>query len=168
MLKDRKNIIILILSIIIFIMVIGIIVFLSINSATKERKLDRSKMSSSELLEMFENEGYEIKMSNIDGTLYINLENERDGITIQRIPDTLIGTLMTFDDDSINDEMADLITISENDSKEKQEQYEAYKSWMEYYNITKTQLSEMLDMYYNNNKDKIETINTEDLLKSLN
>ena len=75
---------------------------------------------------------------------------------------------MTFDDDSINDEMADLITISENDSKEKQEQYEAYKSWMEYYNITKTQLSEMLDTYYNNNKDKIETINTEDLLKSLN
>ena len=68
----------------------------------------------------------------------------------------------------IVDEMADLITISENDSKEKQEQYEAYKSWMEYYNITKTQLSEMLDMYYNNNKDKIETINTEDLLKSLN
>lgn len=163
MLKDKKNIIILTLSIVIFAMIICIILFFSMNKSDKETTVDGSKMSSSELLDMFKSEGYEIRLTNLDGTLYIILENEIDGITIQRIPDTLIGTLMTFNDDSINDEMADLITISENDSKEKQEQYKAYKSWMEYYNITKSQLSEMLDEYYKNNKDKIEIIDTNSL-----
>lgn len=163
MLKDKKNIIILILSIVIFAMLICIILFFSINKTNNETTIDASKMSSSELLDMFKSEGYEIRLTNLDGILYIILENEKDGITIQRILNTLVGTLMTFDDDSINNEMADLITISENDSKERQEQYKAYKSWIEYYNVTKTQLSEMLDEYYENNKDKVEIIDTNTL-----
>lgn len=137
--------------------------FFSINKTNNETTIDASKMSSSELLDMFKSEGYEIRLTNLDGILYIILENEKDGITIQRILNTLVGTLMTFDDDSINNEMADLITISENDSKERQEQYKAYKSWIEYYNVTKTQLSEMLDEYYENNKDKVEIIDTNTL-----
>ena len=163
MLKDKKNIIILILSIVIFAMLICIILFFSINKTNNETTIDASKMSSSELLDMFKSEGYEIRLTNLDGILYIILENEKDGITIQRILNTLVGTLMTFDDDSINNEMADLITISENDSKERQEQYKAYKSWIEYYNVTKTQLSGMLDEYYENNKDKVEIIDTNTL-----
>lgn len=165
MFKDKKNVVILILSIIILIMLIGIAIVLIFNQYHK-KTIDGSNLSTSELLEMFYQEGYEVELINIDGTLYINLENEREGITIQRIPDTLVGTLMTFDDDSINDEIADLITLSRNDTKGKQQQYEAYKNWMEYYNITKAQLTKMLDTYYNNNKDKIEMINTEELLQS--
>lgn len=165
MLKDKKNITILILSIIILILIVGIISFFIINQHHK-KSIDGSNLSNSELLEMFSKEGYEVKLTNIDGKLYINLENDKEGITIQRISDTLIGTLMTFNDDSINNEMADMITLSENNTKEKKLQYEAYKNWLDYYNTTKTQISEMLDTYYKNNKDKVEYINTEELLKS--
>ena len=125
-------------------------------------------MSSSELLEMFEKEGYKIELTEFSGQsgTYIILEDNKNGITIQKILNTLLGTMMTFEDNTINDKMADLIDLSENNTKEKEQQYEAYERWLKKYNITKTQLSQMLDSYYNNNKDKIEVINTDELLKS--
>lgn len=167
MFKDKKNIIILILSAIILIMIIGSVAFFITRKVEGNTHIDGSKLSSLELLEMFKKEGYEIRITELDGTLYIILNNKREGITIQRIPNTLLGTMMTFDDDSINNEMADLITLSYNNTKEKEQQYKAYENWMKYYNITRTQLSEMLDDYYRNNKDKTETINTEELLKTI-
>lgn len=166
MFKDKKNVIILLLSIIIFLLVIGFIICFVITKPKDKPSIDASKLSNVELLEMFNQEGYKIEMTNIDGTLYLMLKNKKEGITIQRIPNTLVGTLMTFGDDSINDEMADIITLSSNDTKEKEQQYKAFKSWLEYYNVSKTRISEMLDDYYGDNKDEVEYIDTEELLKS--
>ncbi len=166
MFKDKKNVIILLLSIIILLLIIGFIIFFVITKPKDKPSIDASKLSSIELLEMFNQEGYKIEMTNIDGTLHLDLENEKEGITIQKIPNTLVGTLMTFNDDSINNEMADIITLSYNDTKEKEQQYKAFKSWLEYYNVSKTQISEMLDDYYNDNKNEIEYVDTEELLKS--
>lgn len=163
MFKDKKNIIILLLVIIILMLIATIIIAITFNRYNK-KAVDASTFSSSELLEMFKKEGYEIKITNISGTIYINLDNKTEGITIQRIYDTILGNLMTFDDDSINEEMADILYPSKNDTKEKERQYKAYQSWIEKYNISKTQLSSMLDKYYSENKDKTEVININDLL----
>lgn len=168
MFRDKKNVVIFVLSVIILMIVIGFATFLILNSIKNNKNVDGSKMSSSELLEMFEKEGYKIELTEFSGQsgTYIILEDNKNGITIQKILNTLLGTMMTFEDNTINDKMADLIDLSENNTKEKEQQYEAYERWLKKYNITKTQLSQMLDSYYNNNKDKIEVINTDELLKS--
>lgn len=166
MLKDKKNIIILSLSVFLIVSIIVILIVVFAPKKLSSKNIDGSKLSSLELYEMFKEENYKIKITNIDGTLYINLENESEGITIQRIPNTLTGPMMTYDDDSINDKMADLIDLSRNNTEEKQQQYKAYQSWLKHYNITKTQLSEMLDEYYTNHKNETEFINTKELLNS--
>ena len=91
------------------------------------------------------------------------LENTVEGITIQRIYNKYLGNLMTFDDDCVNNEMADLLYPDKNETEEEKRQYKAYQSWFSNYNITKTQLSEMIDNYYNNNLEKIEVIDTSNL-----
>lgn len=153
MFKDKKNIIILLLSILIIIMSIVIVIFLTLFN--KHPKIDVSKMTSSELIEMFKQEGYEIVIyKSNNSTIYVNLENSKEGITLQRIYNIYLGNLMTFDNDSINDEMADLIDTNKNNNILKKQQYEAYESWLKKYNITIFQISEMLDKYYSDNKDK--------------
>ncbi len=161
--EKKKDIIILILCIIVTILIVGFILF-STNKLTKATSIDGSEMSSYELIEMFKQEGYEIKITNLDNYIYISLKNDKKGITIQKIPNTLVGTLMTFDDDSINNEMADLIDMSENDTPQKKQQYKAFESWLEHYNISKSQISQMLDYYYTNNKSETKFINTKELL----
>lgn len=166
MLKDKKNIVIFILSLIILIMIVGITALLIFNSVNKTKRIDGSEMSSSELLEMFKQEGYEVEIyKSGNTTIYVNLENEKEGITIQRIYNTYIGNLMTFDDDSINDETADLIDTNKNDTILKEQQYEAYENWIRKYNITKLQISEMLDSYYSENSYK--AIDLDSLIDSL-
>ena len=168
MLKDKKNIIILLLITIILI-IIGITIALAskLNEKNFSKTIDSSKLSSTELLEMFEDEGYQIELityTSLPSTVYIIFNNKTEGITIQRIYDTYVGNQMTFDDDSINDEMADLLYSDRNDTEEEKQQYKAYRSWLNNHNITKTQLSNMLDVYYEKNKDKIKTININEFL----
>jgi|GEM_PF-5428557 hypothetical protein len=164
--KNKDNIIIL-LSIIVAVLLATIcVIFLTIASSKKSKNIDGSNLNTSELINMFESDGYSLEITNLDGTIYVSLNNKKDGISIQRIFNTYIGTLMTFDDDSINDEMADILNISDNDTEEKKKQYKAYKNWLEYYNISKMQLIDMLDYYYTNNKENIEYIDTNKLLNN--
>lgn len=152
--EKKKDVIILVLCIIVSILIIGIIVFFTANNFLNSTSIDCSAMSSSELLETFKQEGYEIKIyESGSSTVYVNLVNTKEGITLQRIYNTYLGNLMTFDDNSINDQMADLIDTSENDTPLKQQQYEAFENWLKKYNITKSQISEMLDTYYEKNKN---------------
>lgn len=156
---DRKNIAILTLSIIIVILIILFLLIFICNKIKESQKIDASNYSSFELIDMFNQEGYEIKIyTSGQYTTYINLENDNEGITIQRIYNNLIGNLMTFDDDSINDEMADLIDTSENDTPEKEQQYQAFENWLKNYSITKLQISNMLDTYYDLHKDDAENL----------
>lgn len=157
--KDRKNIAILILSITIVIMLVFIVIVLTFSKIIKSQKIDASNYSSFELIDMFNQEGYEIKIyTSGQYTIYVNLENSKEGVTIQRIYNNLIGNQMTFDDDSINEEMADLIDTSENDTVEKEQQYVAFENWLKKYNITKLQISNMLDTYYDLHKDEAENL----------
>lgn len=163
--KDKKNIIIMLLIVVIIILLFLFILFPIINKKNVNN-IDGSNMSSSKLIEMFNKEGYNIKLTKFYGQsgTYIILENQTEGVTIQRIVNTLIGTLMTFGDKSVNNERADLIDISRNNTKEKEQQYKIYQSWLKHYNITKTQLSDMLDYYLINNDEQTENININELL----
>lgn len=165
MFKDKKNIIILILSMIILVLIISFVLYFILNKYSGFNHIDGSNMSTPQLIEMFKSEGYELKVINIDGIMYTMLENEPEGITIQKIYNTLVGNLMTYDDDTINDKMADLLNTSSNDTLEEQQQYKAYENWLKKYNITKTQLVKMIDDYYIENKYNTEVINTQDLLR---
>lgn len=174
--KNKKNITIFILSIVIFIMTVIIfylLIFYVKNTnliSVNNNSIDGSHMNSLELLEMFEKENYNIKIEKFisssysDNSVFIILENKTEGIRIQRILNTLVGTLMTYSEHNINKESADLLELSENDTKEKEQQYKAFLSWLKKYNITKSQLSEMLDKYYSNNPNKIEITNIDELL----
>lgn len=126
------------------------------------------KMSSFELIELLKNEGYEYEITEFSGQsgTYVTLRDNKNGVVIQRILNTVLGTMMTFCDKTINDSMADLIDYSRNDTIEEQQQYKAYERWLKKYNITKMQLSEMLDYYYKNNLDKTETVNINTLLNN--
>lgn len=166
MLKDKKNIIILLLITIILILLICIMIF-KLNYKQKSKVIDFSKLSSTELLEMFEDEGYQIELksfSDLPSTVYIIFRNKTEGIIIQRIYDTYVGNQMTFYDDSINDEIADLLYYDRNDTEGKKQQYKAYQSWLNNYNISKIQLSNMLDEYYEKNADKIKIIDMSEFL----
>ena len=171
----KQTIIIILLSSAVITLAAILISFVILQNNSKNEKtysIDGSKMNNTELLEMFKKEDYTISMKQFVSTtykyhsnpIYIILENEREGIEVQRIIGTLTGTLMTYSDDSINDKYADLLQLSRNDTEQEQEQYEAFLSWLKKYNISKTQLSSMLDLYYENNKDKIKIINEDDFL----
>ena len=158
-LDDNKNVAILVLSIILVIIVVLFLLFFILNQVKNSEAIDASGYSSLELIDMFNQEGYEIKIyTSGQYTIYVCLENDKEGIEVQRIYNNLIGTLMTFDDDSINDEMADLINTSENDTPEREQQYEAFENWLKKYNITKLQVSDMLDTYYDLHKDEAEDL----------
>ena len=149
-LNDNKNVAILVLSIILVIIIAFILLFFVLIQIRNSQKVDASSYSYSELVDMFVEDGYAIKIyTSGQYTIYVCLENDKEGITIQRIYNSLVGNMMTFDDDSINDEMADLIDTSENDTPEKEQQYTAFENWLKKYNITKLQVSDMLDTYYN-------------------
>ena len=162
MVKNKKNIIILLLIVIIFIL-LGIVILFIFNKSSL-KIIDASSFSTNELLKLFSDEGYEIRITDIDGTIYISLQNNSKGISIQRIHNTYLGKFMTFDNSNINSEMADLLNPSENDTIQKQQQYQAFESWLKQYNVTIVQLSNMLDNYYSKNTDKIEIINLNELL----
>ena len=172
MFKDKKNIVILILSIVIIILIItGIIFFINSKNSnnTESNELenrDWSKLTSNELITKFQDEGYDFEITKFtDGnSIYIVLKNKVESITIQRIINTAIGTLMSYYNKSINNEMADIIDLSRNDTLEEQQQYKAFQGWLKYYNISKYQLSTMLDDYYELNKSSIQIIDVDALL----
>ena len=173
----KQNIIIIMLSIIIFILSIAFIaVFINRNITSDNQKsysIDGSKMNNEEEFKMLQKENYTISMTQFTSSsykyyysrpIYITLENKQESIRIERIVNTLTGTLMTYRDKSINYEYADLIYSSYNNSDEKKQQYKAFTSWLQKYNISKTQLSDLLDWYYKNNSDKIEIIDEDKIL----
>lgn len=154
---------------IVLILTISVIFLLKPTKANKTESIDGSKLNKDELYELFKEEGYSIRIttySDTPSTTYVVLENKTEGITVQRIYNKYVGNLMTFDDDSVNDEMADLLYPDKNETEKEKQQYKVYQSWLKNYNITKTQLTEMIDNYYNKNLDKIEIIDISELLSN--
>ncbi len=70
MLKDKKNIIILLLSIIIFLLILGFIIFFITNKLKDKSSIDASKLSTTKLSEMLDTY-YE---NNKDKVEYIDTE----------------------------------------------------------------------------------------------
>lgn len=163
-LGDNKNVAILVLSIILVIIVVLFLLFFVLNQVKESQKIDASNYSFSELVNLFKNEGYEFELYYKDKdskyfyTTYATLENKDNGISISKIHNNSIGTIFTFNDDTINDESVNLIDTSENDTVEKEQQYTAFENWLKKYNITKLQVSDMLDTYYDLHKDEAEDL----------
>lgn len=157
MFKNKKNLLIVLLSIIVLLLIVFICIFIT----NKKEKIDFSNMSSYELIEAFQNNEYEFeisKFSHSNSTIYLTLENKKEGICIQRIYNIYIGNMMTFQNRSANNEMADLIDLTRNDTTGEQQQYKLFEKWLNYYNISKIQLSDFLDYYYKNNKNDIKIL----------
>ena len=163
---NKKETILIIVLVISILLNIVLLIYVGINTIPKKsnKNIDASTMTDSELLFMFKNEGYDIKLESFSTADYILLENDSKGITIQRIYSKYIGTLMTYDNDTINDEMADLISITDNDTDSKKQQYENFQDWLQYYNLTLSQLSKFLDNYYKENQDSIVYIDEYNIL----
>lgn len=163
---NKKDIVLIAVLIISILLNLILLSYIGISNASKKinKNIDASTMIDSELLQMFNDEGYEISMSRFSSADYIVLSNESNGVNIQRVYTKYIGTLMTYYNKTINDEMADLIDFTNNDTEEKKQQYENYQDWLKYYNISQTQLTKFLDNYYEKNQDSIVYIDEYNIL----
>lgn len=163
---NKKDIVLIAVLIISILLNLILLSYIGISNASKKinKNIDASTMIDSELLQMFNDEGYEISMSRFSSADYIVLSNESNGVNIQRVYTKYIGTLMTYYNKTINDEMADLIDFTDNDTEEKKQQYENYQDWLKYYNISQTQLTKFLDNYYEKNQDSIVYIDEYNIL----
>lgn len=84
--KDKKNIIIMLLIVVIIILLFLFILFPIINKKNVNN-IDGSNMSSSELIEMFNKEGYNIKLTKFygqSGTYIIN-DEQTENININEL-----------------------------------------------------------------------------------
>ena len=132
------------------IIVIVILLFIIFSNNVKIGRQDNTDLTSFEVIEYLENEGYTFETqdyTHIYTTHYIILRNDSEGIWIQKIDDELIGTMLSFKNDQINDEFADMTSESTNETKEEQQQYEAYMNWLEDMGLTKMQLVNSLEFY---------------------
>lgn len=136
---------IVVLSILVVIL-LSIILFNNI----KTRKQDNSSLVSFEVIQYLEERGYTFEVQDytyIYTTHYIILKNDDEGIWIQKIVDELTGTMLSFKNKQINNEFADITSESANETKEEQQQYEAYINWLEDMGLTKMQVVDALDFY---------------------
>lgn len=147
----KKNIVIIILSIII---VIGIIYFV-LTGINKNEKLNKEKIatySNVEVIEYLQDQGYKFENTELTSrytTKYVYVSNENNEIVFQKFINPLIGTNYSWKNSNINDEWADIKSTYNNDSVEERRQYREYEKWLEYEGLTSKQLTDALDYYQN-------------------
>ena len=132
------------------IIVIVILLFIVFFNNLKIGKQDNTDLTSFEVIEYLENEGYTFETQDytyIYTTHYIILRNDEEGIWIQKIISEISDNQVTFRNKQINDKSADMTSESANETKEEQQQYEAYMNWLEDMGLTKMQLVDALDFY---------------------
>lgn len=135
-------------TIIVLICIIVVLLFLLFSGNINTK--DNSNLSSSEVIEYLENEGYTFETedyADLYPTHYIILRNDNEGIWIQKLTNELVGTMLSFKNDQINDEFADITSESANETTQEEQQYEAYENWLKDMGLTKMQLVDALDFY---------------------
>lgn len=143
-----------VLATIIFVIVGIIIIYLDVANELADirgqSKEDNTDLTSFEVIEYLEDKGYTFEtddLTNIYTTHYIILRNDDEGIWIQKVINELIGTMLNFKNEQINEEFADMTSESANATKEEQQQYDAYINWLDDMGLTKMQIVEALDFY---------------------
>lgn len=142
-------------TIIVLIILIIILLFIVFSNIVKIGKQDNTDLSPFEVIEYLEDKGYMFETQDytyIYTTHYIILRNDEEGIWIQKIISEISDNQLTFRNKQINDESADMTSESTNETKEEQQQYEAYLNWLEDMGLTKMQLVDALDFYDSMNK----------------
>ena len=140
-------------TIVVLSIIIIVLIFIIFSSNIKIEK-DNTDLNSYEVVKYLESKGYTFETQDFMQTYlthYIILRNDNEGIWIQKLDNELIGTMLSFKNDQINDEFADMTSESANETKEEQQQYEAYLNWSEDMGLTKMQLVDALDYYDNMN-----------------
>ena len=130
--------------------IIIILMFIIISSSIKIKKQDNINLSSYEVITYLESKGYSFETQDFIQTYlthYIILRNDSEGIWIQKLDNELVGTMLSFKNDQINDKFADMTSESANETKEEQQQYKAYINWLNDMGLTKMQLIDALDFY---------------------
>lgn len=130
--------------------VIIVLMLIIISSNIKIEKRDNTNLSSYEIITYLESKGYSFETQDVIQTYlthYIILRNDSEGIWIQKLDNELVGTMLSFKNDQINDEFADMTSESSNETKEKQQQYKAFINWLEDMGLTKMQLINALNFY---------------------
>lgn len=120
------------------------------NGKDKDKKIDNTDLSSKEVQEYLEKEGYEFLVSDNENTQYTIIS--KDNIWIQKIVNNYIGNFVTFQNDKINDEHASIVDEKENDTDELKEQYNGFLKWLESVGLDKSQITDVLDYYDSENR----------------
>ena len=113
-------------------------------------KKDNSSLSSYQVKEMLEREGYVFETSNLETkyiTHYVIIRNNKEGIRIQKYINPLIGTEISFNNKSYNDKLADVSSESANKTDEERKQYKAYLNWLNDMGLTKSQVVDVLEYF---------------------
>ena len=132
--------------------------------SSTNNKVNTSNFTDKEIIEYLEKLGYKYDKtmySNLLSTTYITITDREDDIRIQKIINDFVGTSYTFQNSSYNDSHADILNIEDND-KDEQIQYSAYKKWLEDINLSDNQVISSINYYDKNNEVKI--MDVDDLL----
>lgn len=111
---------------------------------------DLSNYSHPEIVEYLEGEGFEFSYEVYEETFtttYVYVNNKNNAIAFQKIDNPIIGVQYKWKNGDINEEWADIWSTYENDSMEKQRQYDAYEKWLSAEGITTNQLVGAMDYY---------------------
>lgn len=137
-----------IIGLIILVTILVLIIFA--NKLKARQQQDNTNLTTFEVMEYLQSNGYKFEVEDytyIYTTHYVILRNDADGIWIQKIINDLTGTYLTFKNDLINDEHANITSEAANETEDKKQQYKAFLNWLEDMGLTKRQLNDVLDLY---------------------
>lgn len=155
--KINKNLFFLIISSTFIIIILLLIILLNtLNNNNKIKQVNTMSFNDEQVIEYLENNDYEIKkyiFESTPNTIYVTISNDK--IEMQKIDNPYIGTVYFFDNNLYNDNYADIMNLSKNNTDEKKEQYYAYKKWLDSINLTDEQIISALKYYDKYNKADI-------------
>lgn len=115
------------------------------------KAIDHTKLKDEEVQQYLEKEGYEFKVDTMTSkvtTRYTVIRN--DEIWIQKVDNPYTGEMMSFKNEKVNDELADILNKNKNETQLKKDQYKAYLEWLDLHGITDSQTKQVLEYYDEN------------------
>ena len=112
---------------------------------------DKSTFSEQQIIEYLFRQGFDFQAresTSVYTTQYIYVSSEENEIAFQKIKNPILGNIYTWCNKDVNEEMAEIKKTYENDTLEKQRQYNEYEKWLDYHGLTSSQLTDALDYYH--------------------
>ena len=144
-------------TLILFMCLIALFAISGCNNKDDSATIDKSGFSDAEVIDYLQNQGFEFSATegSTGSTKYIYVSNPENEIAFQKITNTYLGLMYSWQNGDVNDEWAEMKSTYNNDTDDKQKQFNEYEKWLKYHNLTSKQITDALD-YFESNVDEYE------------